>query len=155
MRNASFKRAGWAAGILAGMLSPAAIQAQTAACDAASLKGAYGYRLSGFVYDQQGYTYYLGAVGRLTGDGAGAITGSQTFSFDGTILKQQLTGTYTVNADCTGSLTLTSEKTGSMHFDFVIVNSGQEIELVQADEAFVLTGTMKRQTSAPSPTAQP
>lgn len=120
-------------------------QTETKACDATSFTGAYGYKWSGFVYDNQGYTYYLGAVGRMVSDGAGSLTGSHTYSFDGTIVKQQYTGTYTVNEDCTGTITLTTPNAGSSHFDFVIVNSGAEVDVVQTDAYFVLTGELKRQ----------
>jgi hypothetical protein len=120
-------------------------QTETKACDAKSFTGAYGYKWSGFVYDNQGYSYFLGAVGRMVSDGAGNLTGSHTYSFDGTVIKQQYTGTYTVNEDCTGSITQTTVNAGSSHFDFVIVNDGAEVDVVQTDAYFVLTGELKRQ----------
>ncbi len=125
--------------------------AQTApACDATSFTGAFGYKWSGFVYDNQGYSYFLGAIGRMVSDGAGNLTGAHTYSFDGTIVKQQYTGTYTVNEDCTGSITLTTANAGSSHFDFVLVNSGTELDIVQTDASFVLTGELKRQSPPPA-----
>jgi len=117
------------------------VHAEDKVCDAAALKGAFGYRLSGFAYDAQGYMYILGAAGRLVSEGDGNVKGAHTYSFDGTIVKQQYTGTYTVAEDCTGSMTLTAG-TSVMHFDFVTVNNGLEVELVQTDPGYSLTGTL-------------
>jgi hypothetical protein len=140
-----------AALLIAGCLAcPAAAQEKT--CDATALKGAFGYRLSGFVYDNQGYMYILGAAGRMVSEGSGNLSGAHTYSFDGSIVKQQYTGTYTVAEDCTGSMTLSLPGSSVMHFDFVIVNNGLEVELVQTDPAYSLTGTMKHQSP---PAAQP
>ena len=119
--------------------------ADTAPCDAKSLTGNYGYKLTGFVYDNQGYTYYLGAVGRIVSDGAGNLTGTDTYSFDGTVAKRQISGSYTVNADCTGSITLTSPGSLTTSADFVITNNGVDVDLVQTDSGFIATATMKQQ----------
>src|SRR5512142_2302017 len=81
------------------------VHAQSNACDATSFTGAYGYVLNGFAYDNAGNMYLFGAAGRMVSDGNGNLTGADTLSFDGSITKRQYTGTYTMNADCTGSLT--------------------------------------------------
>jgi hypothetical protein len=127
------------------------MHAEDKVCDATSLKGAFGYKLSGFAYDARGNMYILGAAGRMVSPGDGNLSGAYTYSFDGTVVKQQYTGTYTVAEDCTGSMTLTSGST-VMHFDFVIVNNGLEAELVQTDPGYSLTGTLKHQSP---PQAQP
>ena len=121
-----------------------ALHAQTA-CSAATWNGAHGYTLSGFVYDDQGYLYMLGAVGRMVSDGAGNLTGSDSFSFDGSVVKREFTGTYTVNEDCTGALTLTNAAGASVHADIVIVSGGKEILLLETDGGYILTGTLKQQ----------
>src|SRR5262245_14461349 len=92
-------------GIFLHFFHPVA-HAQTA-CDAGAFTGAYGYTQSGYAYDAQGNIYFLAAAGRMVADGAGAITGSETLNFDGSVIKRPYTGTYTMNADCTGSVTLT------------------------------------------------
>lgn len=121
------------------------VRAQDKTCDATSLTGAFGYSLTGTVYDQQYYTYLLGAAGRMTADGNGNLTGADTYNFDGTIAKRQYTGSYTVNADCTGSLSFTTTNGNATHADFAIVNNGKEVNLVQTDAGWILTGVMKLQ----------
>jgi hypothetical protein len=135
-----------------GVLASCGLQAQSAAdtakvCDATTLNAAFGYRLSGTAYDSQGYAYILGIVGRIIFDGAGNLTGMQTYNIDGYFInrQQQLTGSYAMSADCTGSVTVTPSSGSTMHFDFVAVSGGNEIELVQVDTGYSLTGTMKIQ----------
>jgi hypothetical protein len=45
-------------------------------------------------------------VGLLTADGNGNLSGSVTFSANGTLLTATYTGTYTVNPDCTASASI-------------------------------------------------
>ena len=134
-----------AAALVMGTRKAPVVHAQTTACDATSLTGAYGYSLAGSVYDNQGYWYVLGAAGRLVSDGSGSFTGADTFSFDGSIVKRQYTGTYTMNADCTGSMTLTPSSGAASHFDFVTVNNNKEVNVVQTDTDWILTGVLKPQ----------
>jgi hypothetical protein len=81
------------------------VHAQTG-CDLTSFSGAYGYTQNGTVYDNAGNLYFIASAGRIVSDGNGGITGADTSSFDGNIGKRTYTGTYTMNADCTGSMTL-------------------------------------------------
>ncbi len=148
-------RGGLLAAVLAATLAAPALHAQAPACDASSLKGAFGYRFSGFVYDNLGYMYILNAVGRMVSDGAGNLTGSDTYSFDGNVGKRQYTGTYTINEDCTGSLTLTPGSGSAFHADIVIVNNGNEVEVVQSDASYIVSGTMKMQNPATQTTTPP
>jgi hypothetical protein len=135
-----------AAAVVIGNRGIPVVHAQNKECDATSLSGAYGYSLNGYVYDNYGYVYMLGAAGRLVSDGNGNLTGADTYSFDGTIVKRQYTGTYTMNADCTGSVTLTPSSGSATHADIVAVNNAKEVNLVQTDTGFILTGVLKQQS---------
>jgi hypothetical protein len=135
-----------AAALVIGYRKVPVVHAQDKGCDATTVTGAYGYTLSGTVYDNYGYIYMLGAAGRMVSDGNGNLTGTDTLSFDGTIAKRQYTGTYTMNADCTGSLTLTMPGGGTMHADIVAVNNGKELNMVQTDTAYIVTAVLKQQS---------
>jgi hypothetical protein len=117
-------------------------------CDATTLSGAYGYNLAGFAYDAQGNFYTLASTGRLVPDGNGGLAGSETFSLDGNILHRNYTGTYTVNADCTGSMVWQVPQgtaTANIHADFVAVNNAREINLIQTDTDIIFNGVLKKQ----------
>lgn len=140
---------------LAAVLAAPMALADAPVCDASSFTGAYGYKLSGIVYDSYGYMYFLNSVGRIVSDGAGSITGTNTYSFDGTVIRQTFTGTYTVNEDCTGTLTMATSGSGTANYDFVLVNNNQEATMVQTDSGFSLSGDLKMQNPPTAVTTTP
>ncbi len=97
-------------------------------CSLASLNGAYGVKQRGF-FQGTGTTAATVAslpsthVGIFTADGTGGLSAEFTNSDNGTISFRTDTGTYTVNPDCTGSITSASGET----FSFVIVDEGKEV----------------------------
>jgi len=134
---------------LANHFNHAPIAHAQSACDATTFTGAYGYTESGSVYDSQGNLYYLASSGRMVADGAGGLTGSETVSFDGTIIRRQYTGTYTMTGDCLGSVTLQftpAAPIATSHGDIVAVNNARQINYVQSDPNFVFSGVLTRQT---------
>ena len=123
------------------------VHAQSA-CDASSLAGAYGYGLSGYIYDAQGNLYFAASAGRLVADGNGVLAGADTVSVDGTIARRKYTGSYSMNGDCTGSMVMqitTDSGSGVAHADIVAVNNAREINFIQTDATFVFSGLLKRQ----------
>jgi hypothetical protein len=71
-------------------------------CSAASLTGHYTYWLQGA--DESGNAY--AEVGQETYDGAGNVTSQLSVAGSGAI--EEDTGTYTVNADCSGTVSYAS-----------------------------------------------
>ena len=133
---------------LANHLNRAPIAHAQSACDASTFTGAYGYSESGSAYDSQGNLYILASTGRLVADGNGGLTGTETLSFDGTIVRRQYTGTYTMTGDCLGSITLQitpSNPVATLHGDIVAVNNARQINFVQTDPNFVFSGVLTRQ----------
>jgi len=115
-------------------------------CDASILTGKYTLALKGHVYDSRGNLYLLAQIGAFTMDGAGSFTGSDTYSADGFLLRRQLTGTYTVTAECTGTVTVKSAADNTEdHADIVISKEGKEVDWIQTDSNFINSGTLKRQ----------
>src|SRR5215471_5403586 len=90
---------------LAAMLALAITQnsvfAKDQACSNASLKGSYGFYSSGFNVPAGTPRVTLG---RETYDGNGNFTNTVTVNSNGTVIHGNNFGTYTVNADCTGTL---------------------------------------------------
>jgi hypothetical protein len=130
---------------IAALRSPIAQAQDQTGCDATTITGGYGFNLKGFVYDSRGNSYLLASIGRLEADGNGALNGTDTFSFDGTIVKRKMTGTYTINSDCTGSASLQNSDNSTAHLDLVVVNNGKEINVIQTDPGFIFSGVLKRQ----------
>jgi len=74
-------------------------------CSNASLAGAWGYTETGTVIAPTG-PVPAAAVGMYTFDDAGGFSGTQYSSTGGNVAQDVKLGTSTVNADCTGTLTL-------------------------------------------------
>jgi hypothetical protein len=116
-------------------------------CSNATLKGTFAYTITGSTSAAPPLGGPFGGVGRQTYDGNGHVSGSQTVNLNGNVLRQTYTGTYTVNPDCTGSITHTLNIPPGLvtHSDFVIDNSGDEIRSLEVDPGGVLTVIGRRQ----------
>ncbi len=77
-------------------------------------------------------------------DGKGNISGNGTFSLDGAIYLAPITGTYTENAACTGTAQITPQGYSTLNFNFVVVNAGKEILLIETDTNTIVSGTMQQ-----------
>lgn len=111
------------------------------ACPNASLAGVWGYTETGTVYVPQPppavpTAVLAAAVGKYTFDAKGNFSGTQYSSAGGTVSPDTKRGTYTVNPDCTGSLTLdvydstgTTLKRHSV-WALVLVNNRTEIRSI-------------------------
>lgn len=122
------------------------VHAQTG-CDATTLTGAYGYNLAGSYYDTQSNWNVVADTGRIAADGAGNLTGTSSFMNDSySFTRRTLTGTYTLNSDCTGSAKITYSDKEVANMDIVVVNNGKEFNMIQTDTAVILNGTGKKIT---------
>ena len=91
-------------------------------------KGDYAFHLNG-VLTQSGtsvVTAYDAAVGRLTADGAGAITkGTRSVSANGTIFDETFTCTYNVNPNGTGKANCNFSVFGPATLDIVLLDDDE------------------------------
>jgi len=120
-------------------------------CTNAGVKGGFGLALRGTFLAGAPFTGPLILIGELALDvnasGDGVIRGHIAGSEDGTILtfpEEPLTGFYSVDANCTGTLTITPEGESPLHFTFVIVDSGKEMLALETDANTVATATLQR-----------
>jgi hypothetical protein len=121
-------------------------------CSPRTIRGSYGSHIKGtFILPppagstQPPASVPLASVGRLVFDGVGAVSGTDTNSFGGTISTSAITGTYAVNEDCTGTLDVTFPTGFTVTNDIVIVDGGREIAFIQTNPGALVTGVFKRQ----------
>jgi hypothetical protein len=114
-------------------------------CSNATLRGLY-------MFAQSGYTTVNGSLvpESVTGKdiiyGNGKFDSLATISVAGTIIPGDAApGTYTVNSDCTGSLTVhMTPPVPDVHLDIFVAPDGSEYFTVQTDPGNVLSGTIQR-----------
>jgi hypothetical protein len=130
--------------VVAGMFAGSPVYAQDACTN---LQGSYGFSRSGTAASG---TLSVVAAGVLVFDGAGNVSGHDTTSVNGNIIRRTFSGTYTLNSDCTGSMTITF-LTGTpgrvSPSDFVIVDDGKGLLLINTNAGEVVLGSARKQSS--------
>lgn len=115
-------------------------------CSNATLIGTFGFTSTGFITTPPAVAGPFAGVGTQAFDGNGATTATATQSQSGNIRQVTITGTYSVNPDCTGTLTLLASPGGfTSHFYFVIDDTGNEFLAICTDPGVVLTRIERRQ----------
>jgi hypothetical protein len=118
-------------------------------CSVITLKGSFGIATNGSIV-AFGPVGPVAEVGVIKFDGAGGVSQTTTVSLNGTILpnRSSISGSYEVNPDCTGDLSVVlpgPAGTITSTSDFVIVDHGKEIRLVNTGAGRVLLGNARRQ----------
>ena len=115
---------------------------QAGECSNASFKGSYGASCEGTIVG----VGPLAVVAVLTADGNGNISGVETLSVNGVITPGvTLTGTYTVNADCTGAIETTAPDGAVTDHDFVLDDNKKEIRIIVTETGAVVVCTGRKQ----------
>jgi hypothetical protein len=136
--------------LLISGIAPQAQAGDGKGCSNASLTGTFVFTAAGFLVAPPQFAGPFAGVGTQTFDGNGGTTATETVSQKGNILNVTITGTYTINPDCTGSMTLniTSQNPPvslTNHLSFAIDDNGAEFRAIQTDPGVVVTGTGRKQ----------
>ena len=147
----------WAAGVLllvVGFVGVLAIgtgyakdeNASRAKCSEATLDGTYLFAEDGVLLTDNDQVPFA-LAGYQVYNGNGKVKGVQSGNFGGEVFrKEPFTGTYTVKADCTATVTYT----GNEQFDLFLDPDGSKFTLVQVKPSdtvtsgFEVRGTAKR-----------
>jgi hypothetical protein len=122
-------------------LGPEGAAAKPSTCSNRSVSGDYGFVVNGTNVGAG----VVASVGQVSADGRGNLVGSDTTSVNGVIVRRTLTGTYTVDPDCSGELTFTDSFGLSTHLDFVLVADLQQVNFIQTDASTVTTGIARKE----------
>jgi len=108
---------------------------EPAECSNASLRGSFGFTNTGTnLAVPPPFAGAIAQIGLQTFDGRGNTHAAATLSANGNIVRATAEGSYVVNPDCTGSLTLFVSPFGStVNADFVIDDDGSELRAVITD----------------------
>jgi hypothetical protein len=118
-------------------------------CTNAGVEGSFGLAVRGSFLAGAPFTGPVILIGELTlranTSGDGVISGHMAGSENGTILtfaEEPVTGSYSVDANCKGTLTITPRGQPAFNFSFVVVNGGKEMLAIETDADTVVTGTL-------------
>jgi hypothetical protein len=126
-----------------------AVKAQEATgfrCTDATLSGRYALRGDGFVPGgpPPAPMVPFAVVSLMTLDGSGSLSNDVTVSRNGVISRNVDPGIYTVNEDCTGTMTINiSEPPFQLAFDLVVADGGKEFDLIATTPSVVTIGAKR------------
>ena len=121
------------------MLGASVVRAEEESCSMASLHGTYAIHAQGTIVEQLPHLpappFPFGEAGILKLDGAGMVlSGKSTVNLGGVVLQATATGgSYTVNSDCTGTITIQSSAGFVLHDSIVVTDRGRRTVEVQTD----------------------
>jgi hypothetical protein len=117
-------------------VTTAPVMAQASGCTLATVKGSYGLVATGTDLGIGPAT----AIGIVNINGAGSFNYSFTQSVNGVVNSGVVPGTYTLSANCSGTVTFADGQT----FAAVVVNAAQEIDLMSTSSSLVQTAVAKK-----------
>ena len=125
------------------IMTPALLSAQ-ARCGLHTVQGSYGFYYTSGVPGSPSYGIGVGVV---TFDGTGKATSTETVSLSGQILSATSSVAYTVNPDCTGTITWTYPDFGGLVVQgkLVITDNGKGIYTIGTDSGSLSYGVYTRQ----------
>ena len=142
-------------GITADTHTPAVRAVRGGGAEASALKGAYALSFSGALVGANIFSRQAGEIGSIIANGKGQIIGGEIdfTSVQNTLMSLPVTGTYILNADGTGALTLvTSQFTQSFSLFAAEVNGKvTSATVVQTDGAAGTSGSLVKQKAAGAP----
>lgn len=133
--------------LLVGSATAGHAQDENTGCSLSALKGTYSVQGQGIVVAQlPGFPappFPFAEVAIDFMDGAGKITGKFTANVDGVLVPGTVAGTYTVNSDCTGTITMLLNSGLPVNESFVVLSNGN-LRLVDTDSYIVITRVMEK-----------
>jgi hypothetical protein len=125
-------------------ISPAA-KADDKGCSNETLRGTFAYTSNGYITAPPAFAGPFAETGTQSFDGLGGTTAAVTSSQNGNILPLTITGTYKVNPDCTGTMTLQVSPIGvTVDVFFVIDDGGNGFQAIETDPGLVITRIGRR-----------
>jgi hypothetical protein len=131
----------------AAMTTAAQAQANATSCSLSTLKGTYSVQGQGTVIAQlPGFPvppFPFAEVAVDLFDGAGNVSGKATVNIDGVVMQATVAGTYVLNSDCTGTLSLQTSVGLPVNESFVVLRNGG-LRLVDTDSYVVVSRNMEK-----------
>ena len=117
-------------------------------CSTSMVNGTYYYILAGTV-SSGGADVPYAELGELLANGSGGVSGNSFANLNGHTTTYTLTGTYTVQSSCTGSISLAvgSQTQASRSLTFQVINNAQSMIVAISNAGEIVTGKAYRTTS--------
>ncbi len=121
--------------------------AHASACSNSTIRGSYAFTIHGTLFLPDGSTLVVNGIDKVTFDGNGNFTQIDAVATNGRLDApgwRPGTGTYSVNADCTGTQSIVVPGLPDLHLQFIVAQSGNTIHQVVIDPGFATTAEGER-----------
>ena len=118
-----------------------------ASCTASMINGTYFYLLTGTV-SSGGPSIPYAELGQLVANGSGGLSGSSSSNLSGQVKTNSLTGSYSVQSNCSGSMTITLNSQTADALTFQVINNAQGLILATSNAGEIITGQAYRTSAA-------
>jgi hypothetical protein len=114
-------------------------------CTNNTIEGSYAFTIHGQIFAPNG-SLVVDGIAKTTFDGNGNLTQVDAVAVNGNPLQvwRPGTGTYSVNPDCTGTMTLLIPDQPPLHLAILVSGSGDLIHTVVTDPGFAVTSDAER-----------
>lgn len=118
-------------------------------CSNQTIKGTYAFTIHGQILVPNAPPLIVDGVARTTFDGNGGLKQVDAVSVSGVIspIWRPGTGTYSLNSDCTGTMTLDVSGEPILHLVIVVGHSGDLIHSVVTNPGLAVTSDAERLVS--------
>jgi hypothetical protein len=131
--------------VVLALATSSEVQARARECTDSTIRGTYAFTIHGEILTPGGPVLVDG-IAKTTFDGDGELTQVSAVAINGNIplVWSPATGAYTVNSDCTGTITQISTDQRTLHFAIIVSQSGNHIHTVVTDPGFAATSDAER-----------
>jgi hypothetical protein len=114
-------------------------------CTNNTIKGSYAFIIHGQIFTPSG-SLVVDGIAKTIFDGNGNLTQVDAVAVNGNPLQvwRPGTGTYSVNSDCTGTMTLLIPGEPPLHLAILVSGSGDLIHTFVTDPGFAVTSDAER-----------
>ena len=118
-------------------------------CSNLTIKGSYAFTVHGQILTPGG-PLLVDGIAKTTFDGYGNLTQVDAVSVSGNLAEvwRPGTGAYTLNADCTGTMTVFNQDQPALHLAILVSHSGDLIHTVVIDPGVSVTSDAERVVTA-------
>lgn len=133
------------------LASSSAASAHPDECTNQTIKGSYAFTIHGQIL-MQNASLPVDGIARTTFDGSGGLTQVDAVAVGGNLPETWRPGwgTYTLNPDCTGTMTINTKDQPALHLAILVSRGGDLIHTVVTDVGSAVTSDAER-ILAPKP----
>ena len=133
-----------------GLAASSTLTAQASPCSNSTIRGTYAFTIHGTIFLPNGATLLVDGIAKENFDGEGGETQVDAVATNGNLAPgwRPGAGTYSVNADCTGTQTISVPGLSDLHLQIIVGQSGNTIHQVVIDPGIATTAEGERVTSS-------